>query len=249
MGGSNRKPLLPETLETKSRSLFLSKDAVLKAYKLFVKVSTSNCEEQIRIKRNVDLPEEKVPNDPDIWKGGSTNRMRLEQFLTMKCFRANVLSPRIFSLFQEGDGGMSFESFLVLVSSLSQKAPFEIKSLLAFSVFDFDNDGIITNEDLRMVLNIFSGNTDLWNEAKLHQISDERFDLTNVWSDNFPVRHSNQNNEPNIRNTKITVPETFPQRVFSAIDFDGSMELTDSDFEAILSRIPDFITKFTIDVL
>uniref|UniRef100_A0A674I0W2 Calcium and integrin binding 1 n=1 Tax=Terrapene triunguis TaxID=2587831 RepID=A0A674I0W2_9SAUR len=76
---------------------------------------------------------------------------------------ANPFQDRIcwvFSTSEDGDGSMSFEDFLDMLSVFSDSATSEIKSHYAFRIFDFDDDGTLDRKDLEKLVNCLTGEGD-----------------------------------------------------------------------------------------
>ncbi|XP_050312457.1 calcium and integrin-binding protein 1-like [Anthonomus grandis grandis] len=65
----------------------------------------------------------------------------------------NPFRDRIFKVFSSrGDNCMSFEDVLDLCSVMSEKCPDNVKAAWAFRILDFDEDGLIGEEDLARVI-------------------------------------------------------------------------------------------------
>lgn len=61
----------------------------------------------------------------------------------------NPFRDRLFKVFSSaGDTRCSFEDILDMFSVLSENCPHNVKAAWAFRVFDFDNDSMITREDI-----------------------------------------------------------------------------------------------------
>ncbi|KAL3285987.1 hypothetical protein HHI36_000501 [Cryptolaemus montrouzieri] len=73
-----------------------------------------------------------------------------ECFPQLKC---NPFKDRIFRVFSSRkDGQLSFEDMLDLYSVMSYKCPDKVKSLWAFRIFDYDEDGALGEKDLMVVI-------------------------------------------------------------------------------------------------
>ncbi|KFQ13940.1 Calcium and integrin-binding protein 1, partial [Leptosomus discolor] len=57
----------------------------------------------------------------------------------------------------DGDGSMSFDDFLDMLSVFSDAATLPIKSHYAFRIFDFDADGTLDRKDLEKLVNCLTG--------------------------------------------------------------------------------------------
>ncbi|CAM4612753.1 unnamed protein product [Lepidochelys olivacea] len=139
MGGSASQ--LPRDLLDEYQELtFLTKQEILLAHKRFSELLPKEERESILLKR---VPKSKI--------------------LTLPELRANPFQDRIcrvFSTAEDGDGSMSFEDFLDLLSVFSDSATVEIKSHYAFRIFDFDDDGILDRKDLEKLVNCLTGEGD-----------------------------------------------------------------------------------------
>ncbi|KFM72164.1 Calcium and integrin-binding protein 1, partial [Stegodyphus mimosarum] len=68
-------------------------------------------------------------------------------------FQNNPFSSRICDIFSsERDGHWSFEDFLDMVSVFSPNAPADKKAEYAFNIYDFDQDGYLSKEDLETLI-------------------------------------------------------------------------------------------------
>ncbi|XP_062551780.1 calcium and integrin-binding family member 2 [Armigeres subalbatus] len=59
---------------------------------------------------------------------------------------------------QDGDGNLTFEDFLDLLSVFSEQAPRDIKVFYAFKIYDYDRDGFIGQSDLLNVITALTRN-------------------------------------------------------------------------------------------
>ncbi|KAJ9461340.1 Calcineurin subunit B [Diplonema papillatum] len=259
MGGSGSKPLKPGSVEIAHRELFLTKDEIERAYVLFHNVSISRGSErdaEFKGALRVPLPFERDVLDDRVWKGGAggTKLMRIEQFLSLVCFKRSPLAPRVYKVFKDRAEGMSFGSFLLLVSCLSERAPFEVKAMVAFRLFDFDDDSVIQVSDLKSLLEVYIETRDLWQEAEQEQVEQKvaiPLDLAVLWEAQFPRREESKHGFRRASTVAglAALPEVLSEALFDAIDNDSSRQLTENDFEKLLSTIPDFAAKFTVDIL
>ncbi|GLV43137.1 Calcium and integrin binding family member 2 [Carabus blaptoides fortunei] len=71
--------------------------------------------------------------------------------------RENPFRHRICEVFsRDGDGNLSFEDFLDLLSVFSEQAPRDIKVFYAFKIYDFDGDQHIGPSDLHQTLRLLT---------------------------------------------------------------------------------------------
>ena len=192
MGNSNSN-ILPATYKSREKYLFVSYEEVEELYLLFWKYSSASCEEEVE-NPIVGMPIKEVrQNDPKIWQheGNELKLLRIEQFLSMPCMKANPLAPRLFEVFKDKKLGMSWESFLLLASSMNLRAPSEVKSFIAYKVFDFNNNKDIEIKDISKSLQVMTGMADLWADAKKQAASNPPIDpsINSGWpNDQFPLR-------------------------------------------------------------
>ncbi|CAM4733828.1 unnamed protein product [Leuciscus chuanchicus] len=137
MGGTASK--LPKELLSEYQELtFLTKQEILLAHKRF---------SELQGREN----------------GPYGSRVSMEKILTLPELKSNPFRKRIchvFSTCDLGDGSLSFEDFLDLLSAFSDSATLEIKSHYAFRIFDFDDDGTLDARDLEKLVNCLTGETD-----------------------------------------------------------------------------------------
>ena len=94
-----------------------------------------------------------------------------EEFFSIPSLAKNPLVKRVISVFDENkDGKISFEEFINGLSTLSTGTNEEEKIKFAFRVYDFDNDGMISNGDLFLTLKMMVG--DNLSEIQLQQLVD-----------------------------------------------------------------------------
>ena len=184
----SRNALAGETLRDMSSEVFLSEDEVLRSYDLFWRV----CQAETRVDVEEacvsgssfggSLPKEGIGYDPRVWHAG---QMRIEQFLCMPAVRYNIFAPRIFEIFAHASGGLPFASFLLMASSFSKVAPEELKHVVAFRLYDLDNDGVISPADVSAILDVFKHQCNPWLDAAAKASSDPD-NGAHPWTDSFP---------------------------------------------------------------
>lgn len=139
MGGSGSR--LPRDLLGEYQELtFLSKQEILLAHRRFSEL----------------LPKEERDR-------AAATRLPKSRILTLPELRANPFRHRIcqvFSTAEDGEGSLSFEDFLDMLSVFSDSATPEIKSHYAFRIFDFDDDGTLDKKDLEQLVNCLTGDSE-----------------------------------------------------------------------------------------
>ena len=94
-----------------------------------------------------------------------------EEFLDIPELTNNPLVHRVIKVFDKNkDGKISFLEFLNGLATLSTSADDEKKLKFVFGVYDFDDDGVISNGDLFKVLKMMVGNN--LSDVQLQQLVD-----------------------------------------------------------------------------
>ena len=94
-----------------------------------------------------------------------------EEFLDIPALTNNPLVHRVINVFDKNkDGKISFLEFLGGLATLSTGADDEEKLKFVFRVYDYDDDGVISNGDLFKVLKMMVGNN--LSEVQLQQLVD-----------------------------------------------------------------------------
>ena len=94
-----------------------------------------------------------------------------EEFLDIPALTNNPLVHRVINVFDKNkDGKISFLEFLGGLATLSTGANDEEKLNFVFRVYDYDNDGVISNGDLFKVLKMMVGNN--LSDVQLQQLVD-----------------------------------------------------------------------------
>ncbi|XP_067054586.1 calcium and integrin-binding family member 2-like [Acropora muricata] len=108
-------------------------------------------------KRYRDLNPEVIPKD---FTGLEVQPKLKYKFLQqLPELKENPFRRRICEVFSSnGDGALTFDDFLNMMSVLSDSAPRELKAKYAFRIFDFDGDDYIGKEDLRLTVRAITAN-------------------------------------------------------------------------------------------
>ncbi|KAL2781854.1 calcineurin subunit B type 2 [Daubentonia madagascariensis] len=92
----------------------------------------------------------------DLDKSGS---LSVEEFMSLPQLRQNPLAQRVIDVFDtDGNGEVDFQEFISGTSQFSVKGDEEEKLRFAFSIYDMDKDGYISNGELFQVLKMMVGN-------------------------------------------------------------------------------------------
>nr|KAG5700095.1 hypothetical protein BaRGS_029845 [Batillaria attramentaria] len=87
--------------------------------------------------------------------------------------KVNPFKDQIVKVFSSsGDGYMTFEDFLDMMSVFSENAPKAVKVEYAFRIYDFDGDDMISSSDLKEVVTRMIGEENTLDEEKMQQLID-----------------------------------------------------------------------------
>lgn len=119
-----------DELEEYTELTYLSRGEVLQAFSKFSGIDP----DKVGQNRHAKISCERVRN--------STEELKLNPF-----------GDRICSVFSScQDEAMSFDDYLDMYSALSEQATRDVKTAYAFRIYDFDGDGVIGREDIKMVV-------------------------------------------------------------------------------------------------
>ncbi|XP_063699593.1 calcium and integrin-binding family member 2 [Culicoides brevitarsis] len=124
-----------EQLDDYQDCTFFTRKEILRVFKRF------------REMRPDHIPKRMVNGEASKLKIGRENIEALPEL------RENPFKSRICQAFsRDGEGNLTFEDFLDMFSVFSEQAPRDIKVFYAFKIYDFDNDGFISTDDLKASL-------------------------------------------------------------------------------------------------
>ncbi|XP_002730829.1 calcium and integrin-binding family member 2-like [Saccoglossus kowalevskii] len=96
---------------------------------------------------NPEVVPKDMKNEEDSFK------VPYEDIVRMPELQENPFKRRICEVFSEcGDGSLSFDDFLDMMSMFSESAPSDLKAYYAFLIYDFDNDKYLGPYDLEQTL-------------------------------------------------------------------------------------------------
>ncbi|XP_036995271.1 calcineurin subunit B type 2 [Artibeus jamaicensis] len=88
----------------------------------------------------------------------SSGALSVNEFMSLPELQKNPLVQRVIEVFDtDGNGEVDFEEFIVGTSQFSVKGDEEQKLRFAFSIYDMDKDGYISNGELFQVLHMMVG--------------------------------------------------------------------------------------------
>ncbi|ODV60089.1 calcineurin regulatory subunit B [Ascoidea rubescens DSM 1968] len=95
-----------------------------------------------------------------------------DEFLTIPGVSSNPLATRLMEVIDvDSSGSIDFQEFISALSIFSNKTSKEEKLRFAFSVYDIDKDGVISNGELFIVLKVMVGKN--LTDEQLQQIVDK----------------------------------------------------------------------------
>ncbi|KAF5304897.1 hypothetical protein FQR65_LT00781 [Abscondita terminalis] len=121
----------------------------------YLELTYLNRNEVLRLlKKIISLSPENNTIDPNF---------RYPFYLILEIFpqiRCNPFRDRILKVFSSlDDECLSFEDLLDLCSAMSENCPDVVKAKWAFQIFDFNSDGFIDEEDMKMIIDrLIQGN-------------------------------------------------------------------------------------------
>uniref|UniRef100_A0A1I8JSQ1 Uncharacterized protein n=1 Tax=Anopheles albimanus TaxID=7167 RepID=A0A1I8JSQ1_ANOAL len=150
MGANNGSPITEQQLEEYAELTYLSKPEII-----FILQRLLNLDETKHFSTIKRYPEQAVVElFPQL-------KVRHLRCLALRCRKTiprfapsqhNPFRDRLLYVFSsERDDNFSFEDLLDLFSVLSDKCPLQVKATWAFRLYDFDNDNLITKEDIMML--------------------------------------------------------------------------------------------------
>lgn len=108
--------------------------------------------------------------DPDSVERDKNAKLHRDTILKLPELQVNPFNDRITTVFSSaGDGCMTFEDFLDMMSVFSDNAPKNVKVEYAFRIYDFDEDDVINGKDLKEVINRLTGDQAL-NDEEMEQL-------------------------------------------------------------------------------
>ncbi|XP_054159408.1 calcium and integrin-binding family member 3-like [Oppia nitens] len=77
----------------------------------------------------------------------------IEKIEKLPELKENPFKTRICKVFShDGSGNMTFDDFLDMLSVFSEQATRDVKAFYAFKIYDYDDDGIISVQDLQQTV-------------------------------------------------------------------------------------------------
>lgn len=127
--GQTQSAFTEDELEDYQELTYFTKKEILHAHKRFEMLSP----EVVSKDRNARLPIDKILSLPEL--------------------QVNPFKDRICKVFSStSDGNMTFEDFLDMMSVFSDTAPKSVKTEYAFRIYDFDEDDMLSTDDLREII-------------------------------------------------------------------------------------------------
>ncbi|XP_064605327.1 calcium and integrin-binding protein 1-like [Liolophura sinensis] len=157
--GSSQSVFTEQELEEYQELTYFTKKEILHVHKCYRQLDPASVDTD----RNAKLPIEKIRDISEL--------------------KVNPFSDRICKVFSSsGDGQMTFEDFLDMMSVFSDAAPKSVKVEYAFRIYDFDEDDMISEEDVKEVVNRLTGDQRL-SDDQLNQLVKNIFDEADLDAD------------------------------------------------------------------
>ncbi|XP_005605726.1 calcineurin subunit B type 2 [Equus asinus] len=103
----------------------------------------------------------------------NSGSLSVDEFLSLPQLQRNPLAKRVIDVFDtDGNGVVDFKEFIVGTSQFSVKGSEEQKLRFAFSIYDMDKDGYISNGELFQVLKLMVGD-DTLTDWELQEVVDK----------------------------------------------------------------------------
>lgn len=97
------------------------------------------------------------PGTLDLDEGDAETRLSFEDLHFLPELKECPFSDRLCEVFSTDGSGIHFEDFLDMMSVFSDHAPWTLKVIYAFKVFDFNNDSFICEKDMNKVILSITG--------------------------------------------------------------------------------------------
>ncbi|XP_064626654.1 calcium and integrin-binding protein 1-like [Lineus longissimus] len=111
-------------------------------------------------------------------------KIDMNKVMSLQELKVNPFCDRICQVFSSsGDGDLTFEDFLDMMSVFSDNAPRNVKVEYAFRIYDFDEDDMISEDDLKKVINRLTGDQKL-SEQDMNQLIKNIFMEADLDEDN-----------------------------------------------------------------
>ncbi|XP_074640626.1 calcium and integrin-binding family member 2-like [Tubulanus polymorphus] len=160
--GSGQSVFTDKELEDYQELTYFTKKEILHVHKRFQQLSPEEVEENKNAKLSCTLIKNNLAE-----------------------LKVNPFKDRICKVFSSsGDGDLTFEDFLDMMSVFSESAPRNVKVEYAFRIYDFDEDDMISENDLREVINRLTGETQL-PPADMNQLISNIFDEADLDEDSM----------------------------------------------------------------
>ncbi|KAH9504193.1 Calcium and integrin-binding protein 1 [Bulinus truncatus] len=120
--------------------------------------------------------------DADAVEANKNARLSLDKIRELPELKVNPFRDQICKVFSSSGDGMTFEDFLDMMSVFSDGAPKNVKVEYAFRVYDFDGDDLISDSDIKQVIECLIGSNQL-TEAEMQQLIENILDESDLDDD------------------------------------------------------------------
>ncbi|XP_041360137.1 calcium and integrin-binding protein 1-like [Gigantopelta aegis] len=147
--GSSQSAFTEQELEDYQTLTYLTKKEILHVFKRFSALS------------------------PDVVSKNKNVKLEKDVVLKLPELEVNPFRERICEVFSSaGDGGLTFEDFLDMMSVFSDQAPKNVKVEYAFRIYDFDSDDMLSSNDLKKVVEKLTGSQQKLDDEDMQQLID-----------------------------------------------------------------------------
>ena len=170
--------------------------------------------------------------------GDGASEVEMQKIIAQPEFRYNPLAKRLCITFSsDGTGNLNFDEFVDLYHVLSPKASQQLKVEVAFRVFDFDDDGHISDDDLYKLVQALTsrakGGGNVGPSAMVVRSDADEADEAGAKKELLT--------DDNIRAIVNSVMDT--------CDLDGRGQLSFHEFKGVMDKLGDnFATNFCVPI-
>ncbi|XP_070555273.1 calcium and integrin-binding protein 1-like [Ptychodera flava] len=120
--------------------------------------------------------------DPETVENNRKAILSMDTILKLPELQCNPFKDRICKVFStQGDGGMNFEDFLDMISVFSDSAPMQVKIEYAFRIYDFNEDDLVDESDIREMVRRITASSEE-NEQRLTE-NEMKLLIDNIFSE------------------------------------------------------------------
>jgi len=239
MGLGASKPVFsPEELDVYEACTCLNASEILALYDKYTKLggvrpTSFSHESHYRRSGNNEAPTQTGGSgDVEAGNGSTTTKVKMAKVVAQEEFCFNPFAERLCKIFSSEEkesaetyGDLDFDEYVDLYNVLSPKAKKETKIQTAFRLYDADDDGYLTPDDLTTLLKTVA--------------------MTQPAAKGSSAEAKGAGGEPEGLLEEDEVKQIV-ERVMRECDIDGNGRLSYAEFAKVLGRIPEFPAKFAV---